>query len=190
MKTYSEQVVKQAIDARFGPEAAPRRDILESFLDRGLSRTQGETELVVSLSVVALTPYKLLEASQHPSLQCCGLRQNFDCHPATLLSIITNLRVYSSLQKAINYALAHSGISTPIQDVEAHELSSLQVCTQEGLHIQPPLAQPRERVTPPEGDYIQGRWILGGRCIGFNPWGTQRDATYGDDPDIFRENVG
>ncbi|KAI4174653.1 MAG: hypothetical protein LQ346_008214 [Caloplaca aetnensis] len=165
-KTIGEQVVKQAIDARFGPAAAPWRDILESFLDRGLSRTQVETELVVSLVAGSDTTSTAIQA--------------------TLLSIITNPRVYSSLQKEIDYALAHSGISTPIQDAEARELPYLQACIQEGLRIHPPLAQLRERVAPPEGDYIQGRRVPGGTCIGFNSWGTQRDAIYGDDPDIFR----
>ncbi|KAL8808021.1 MAG: hypothetical protein Q9182_000299 [Xanthomendoza sp. 2 TL-2023] len=62
----------------------------------------------------------------------------------------------------------------------------LQACILEGLRIHPPLAQLRDRVTPPEGDYIHGYRIPPGTSIGFNSWGTQRDAVYGDDPNVFR----
>lgn len=105
---------------------------------------------------------------------------------ATLLSIITNPQVYHRLQEEIDYAVGHYKISVPIQDGEARQLPYLQACIQEGLRIHPPLAQLRDRVTPPEGDYIHGYRIPGGTSIGFNSWGTQRDAIYGDDPGIFR----
>jgi cytochrome P450 len=44
----------------------------------------------------------------------------------------------------------------------------------------------RERVTPPEGDYIQGYRVPGGTYIGLNTWGVQRNEIFGDDPDAFR----
>ncbi|KAL9003904.1 MAG: hypothetical protein Q9188_003242 [Gyalolechia gomerana] len=105
---------------------------------------------------------------------------------ATLLSIVTNPQVYNTLQAEIDYAVAISEISFPIQDAEARRLPYLQACILEGLRIHPPLAQLRKRVAPPEGDYMHGCRIPGGTCVGFNSWGTQRDAIYGDNPDIFR----
>ncbi|KAL8878166.1 MAG: hypothetical protein Q9198_003971, partial [Flavoplaca austrocitrina] len=105
---------------------------------------------------------------------------------ATLLLIITNPRVYLKLQNEIDCAVNHCQISAPIQEAEARLLPYLQACIQEGLRIHPPLAQLRDRVAPPEGDYIHGFKIPGGTFVGFNSWGTQRDPIYGDDPAIFR----
>ncbi|KAL8983128.1 MAG: hypothetical protein Q9205_002552 [Flavoplaca limonia] len=105
---------------------------------------------------------------------------------ATLLTIITNPRVYHKLQKEIDSAVNHRPISVPIQEAEARQLPYLQACIQEGLRIHPPLAQLRDRVAPPEGDYIHGYRIPGGTSVGFNSWGTQRDPIYGDDAAIFR----
>ncbi|KAL8674088.1 MAG: hypothetical protein Q9168_001483 [Polycauliona sp. 1 TL-2023] len=159
------QVVKNAISDRIGASTTPR-DMLESFLSRGLSRDQAETELIVSLVAGSDTTSTAIQA--------------------TLLSIITNPRVYHQLQSEIDDAIRQGKTSVPIQEVEARQLPYLQACIQEGLRIHPPLAQLRDRVAPPEGDYIHGYRIPGGTWIGFNSWGTQRDAIYGDDPDIFR----
>lgn len=105
---------------------------------------------------------------------------------ATLLSIVTNPQVYRELQSEIDSAVTNCTISAPIQEGEARQLPYLQACIQEGLRIHPPLAQLRDRVAPPEGDYIHGYRIPGGTSIGFNSWATQRDPIYGDDPAIFR----
>ena len=49
--TDRSQVIRNAINKRDRPEEVPQ-DMLESFLSRGLSREQAETELVVSLWVM------------------------------------------------------------------------------------------------------------------------------------------
>ncbi|KAL8664969.1 MAG: hypothetical protein Q9202_002679 [Teloschistes flavicans] len=159
-------VIKQTIDRRIAAESPSQNDMLASFLDRGLSSTQARTELVMALVAGSGTASTSIQA--------------------TLLSIITNPGVYSRLRNEIDYAIAHGNISVPIRDTEAHQLPYLQACVLEGLRTHPPLAQLRDRVAPPEGDYILGHRVPGGTWVGLNSWGTQRDAVYGDDPDIFR----
>ncbi len=105
---------------------------------------------------------------------------------ATLLSIITNPRVYQKLQDEVDDAITHGNITVPVQEGEARKLPYLQACILEGLRIHPPLAQLRDRVAPSEGDYIHGYKIPGGTLVGFNSWGTQRDPIYGNDPNMFR----
>ncbi|KAL8848774.1 MAG: hypothetical protein Q9221_006245 [Calogaya cf. arnoldii] len=158
-------VIKKVINKRDRSEKTPR-DMLGSFLGRGLSREQAETELVVSLVAGSDTTSTAVQA--------------------TLLSIITNPQVYQKLHKEIDHAITHCRASIPIQEAEARQLPYLQACIQEGLRVHPPLAQLRDRVTPSEGDYIHGYRIPPGTSIGFNSWGTQRDPIYGDDPAIFR----
>ncbi|MCJ1251287.1 hypothetical protein MMC30_008519 [Trapelia coarctata] len=56
----------------------------------------------------------------------------------------------------------------------------------EGLRKHPPAAQLRERMVPPEGDYINGYRVPGGTYIGFNTWGTQLNEIFGEDYEVFR----
>jgi len=105
---------------------------------------------------------------------------------STLLAIISNPPVYGKLWAEIDTAVAHSLVSLPIQNNEAARLRYLSACVLEGLRKHPPVAQLRERMAPPEGDYIHGFRIPGGTCIGFNTWGLQMNKIFGEDPAIFR----
>lgn len=105
---------------------------------------------------------------------------------ATLLSIISNPRVYARLQKEIDDAINNGHISSPIQDSEARAMPYLQACIAEGLRRFPPITQLREREVPPEGDIIHGHHIPGGTFIGLNAWGLQLNPVYGDDVEVFR----
>ena len=50
----------------------------------------------------------------------------------------------------------------------------------------PPTAELSERMTPPEGDTIQGYNVPGGVFIGLNVRGIQRNQVYGEDSDVYR----
>ena len=105
---------------------------------------------------------------------------------AILLSIISNLSVYSKLQCEIDDAASRGEISSPIKDTEARQLPYLQACILEGLRKFPPITLLRERVVPPEGDVILGHAVPGGTNIGLNAWGLQLNPVFGEDADIFR----
>ncbi|KAB8342828.1 hypothetical protein FH972_022426 [Carpinus fangiana] len=159
-------ISRNVIDERYAPGAKPKRDMLGSFMKHGLSANEAETE--VSISLVA------------------GSDTTATAIRATLLSIISNPRVYARLQNEIDTAVAAGHLSSPIRDDEARRLPYLQACIKEGLRRFPPITQLRERVVPPEGDVYNGIHIPGGTFIGLNAWGLQLDAVYGDDPDVFR----
>lgn len=58
---------------------------------------------------------------------------------------------------------------------------------QESLRIHGNLGLVNERVTPPEGAFIDGYHIPGGTIVGINPWVIHRNAKiFGDDVDDFR----
>lgn len=106
---------------------------------------------------------------------------------STLLCIVTNPQVYSSLRAEINAAVARGSVSNPVQDFEAKQLVYLQACVLEGLRKFPPLSQLRERVVPPGGDTLAGYHLPAGTFVGLNAWGTQLNKdVYGDDADLFR----
>lgn len=59
------------------------------------------------------------------------------------------------------------------------------VCIDEGLRVSPPITQLRERVTPPQGDVIDGHFVPGGVFIGFNVPGTQLHECFGPNLECF-----
>ena len=66
------------------------------------------------------------------------------------------------------------------------KLSYLQACIKEGLRRFPPITSLRERLTPPEGDILDGKFIPGGVHIGFNMRGLLSNPVFGEDTDVFR----
>lgn len=102
-----------------------------------------------------------------------------------LLNITTNPQILTKLRHELDIAIATNQISNPIQNSEAKQLLYLQACISEGLRKSPPITQLRERVTPPEGDTINGHFVPGGVFVGFNAQGTQLHECFGPDPDVF-----
>ncbi|MCJ1258853.1 hypothetical protein MMC24_006687 [Lignoscripta atroalba] len=159
-------VIRNTVEHRFGPDKPLRKDMLGSFLERGLSLDNIETELIISLVAGSDTTSTSVQA--------------------TLFAIISDPRVYKKLQLEIDAAVSQGKVSSPIRDNEARQHPYLQACILEGLRKHPPVSQLRERMVPPEGDEIDGYRIPGGTYIGLNTWGTQLNEVFGDDPVNFR----
>jgi len=105
-----------------------------------------------------------------------------------MLYIMTNHRVYAKLQAEIDEGTRNNRISSPvIKDSEARKLPYLQAVIREGLRIWPAATGLMSKVTPPEGDTINGVFVPGGVNIGSNLWSILRSTeTFGQDSDYFR----
>ncbi|KAK8108381.1 hypothetical protein PG984_014182 [Apiospora sp. TS-2023a] len=159
-------IVRQAVEKRDKEESSYPNDIVSSLLSRGMPQEQIDTEVVIAL--VAGTD------TTSTSVQ------------ATLISIITNPRVYKALDAEIRAAVARGDISTPIRDAEAKQLVYLQACVHEGLRKFPPISQLRERVVPAGGDSLGAYNLPAGTFVGLNAWGLQlQKDVYGDNVDLF-----
>lgn len=159
-------ISKKVVEKRVRPGADEKKDMLGSFIKHGL--TASEVEAEISISLVA------------------GSDTTATSMRATLLAIITNPVTYGKLTAEMFRAIEDGGISSPITNVESKKLPYLQACILEGLRRFPPITQLREREVPPEGDVIHGYKIPGGTWIGLNAWGLQLNPVFGDDPDVFR----
>ncbi|KAI9659587.1 MAG: hypothetical protein M1831_003668 [Alyxoria varia] len=160
-------VIRRRLDEIEDPKKNSSNTMLESFLDKGVSKEQVVGEMVIALVGGADTTPTSIQV--------------------TLLAIILNPRVYGKLKREISDAVRRGIVSTPIiKSSEAKRLPYLQACILEGLRTFPPLAQLREREVPPEGDIINGYHVPGGTFIGLNMWGTQLDPVFGEDPEVFR----
>jgi cytochrome P450 len=106
---------------------------------------------------------------------------------STLLHIITNPKVYATLQSEIDEAVRTNRISNPISDSEARELPYLTACIREGLRIWPPVPSTFSKTVPPDGDTLAGTFVPGGTNIGISMLGVQRNkSVFGKDVDMFR----
>ncbi|KAI9796326.1 MAG: hypothetical protein M1835_004317 [Candelina submexicana] len=160
-------ISKNVVDRRVKEGIATKNDMLGSFLQHGVDKDQVESEITVSLFAGSDTTATAIRA--------------------TLLHIITNPSVHSRLQSEIDLAWRRGRISDIVQTKEAvHELLYLQACIKEGLRIFPPITALRERVTPPQGDIINGHHIPGGVNVGLNMRGVLLNEVFGSDPEVFR----
>jgi cytochrome P450 len=103
--------------------------------------------------------------------------------------IVTNPRVYASLQRELDEAFANGALHRPIlRDAEARKLPYLQACITEGLRIWPPVAALAYKKVPPEGETLEdGRFIPAGTNVGISTWALHRSKTmYGPDADLYR----
>lgn len=103
-----------------------------------------------------------------------------------LLHVATNHRIHANLLDELDTAVSQGLMSSPVRNSEAMNLSYFQACVDEALRLFPPITQLRERISPPEGDTIDGKYIPGGTNIGLNAWGLQRHQCFGSDPEVFR----
>jgi len=147
--------------------------MLSSFIAHGLTESDIVAESVMSILAGGETPATALRVA--------------------LLFIITNPRVYTTLQAEIDNALAIDGmISRPVvKDKEWRQLAYLQAVVKEGLRLCPPVTGLLSKVSPPEGDefVVNGKRIVipGGTNIGWACWGMYRDkAVFGEDADLYR----
>jgi cytochrome P450 len=70
---------------------------------------------------------------------------------------------------------------------EAQRLPYLQAVIKEALRIHPATGFPMQRLVPPEGTTIAGRFIPGGSSVGINAWVAHRNQdVYGLDADEWR----
>ena len=104
-----------------------------------------------------------------------------------LLYIISNPLVYHRLTAEINNAQSAGALSAVATNEEARQLPYLQACIKEGIRVFPPITALRGRVTPSEGDTLNGITVPGGVEIGVNMRGILCDrAAFGVDSKLFR----
>jgi len=107
---------------------------------------------------------------------------------ATVLFIISSPIVYTKLQHELRAAKATFNLTQPIvRDLEAKNLPYLLACIRESLRLWPPSFGLMQKVVPPEGDTIHGRFVPGGTRIGHCTWGVLRNQeTFGADAHFYR----
>jgi len=161
-------IAQRAVAERYGPDAKFKRDMLGSFVSRGLTQQEAESE----------SHLQIMAGSDSTST---ALR-------VTFMYIVSNPVAYSKLLAEINTAIDQGAISHPvIKYREALQLPYLQACIWEGLRICPPLFGLQSKLAPPQGETVNDSFFPGGTEIGTCPsMVTRRKDIFGNDADIFR----
>ncbi|KAJ9635435.1 hypothetical protein H2199_008438 [Coniosporium tulheliwenetii] len=165
-------ISQQLIGKRFGPKAASRQDMIESFIRHGVK----EDELVSE---------SLLQVLAGSDTSATVIR-------ATMLYLMSHPSTYRKVQEEIDAAVRSGRASSPvIRASEVQELPYLHAVIKEGMRIHPSVIGSIPKVVPPEGDTVEidGKRVFlpGGTNVGYNAWGVHhRKDVFGEDADAFR----
>ena len=160
------RVSRVATAKRFGSGAKVIDDMLGSWIKRGLSQYEAETEVSIALVTGAFPTASTINV--------------------TILYASTNPRIWETLRKELGTAISEGLISSPVRNSEIEHLPYLQACIDESLRLHPPIVQLRERVVPAGGDRIGDTYIPGGTNIGVNIGGLCRNPCFGEAPETYR----
>ena len=86
-------------------------------------------------------------------------------HPSTLRKLREELKASQEAGK----------LSNPVNWQECQSLRYLDACIKEAERVHPAVGLPLERVVPPEGSNICGRYLKGGTIVGINAWVVNQD---------------
>lgn len=90
-----------------------------------------------------------------------------------------------SMQRLLE--LDEANLPSPVPWDLVHKLPFLDACVKEALRMTPALGIPLERVVPPQGAEVCGKYFKGGTILGVNAWVVRRNQNvYGDDAGIWR----
>lgn len=165
----AERVVAGRFDDKNGEDGVVhRQDMLGSFIRRGVSQTQCETEVLLQIvagSDTVATPIR-----------------------GTLLYLLTTRHVYDKLQAEIDDFFANRSENGIIKNSEAQQLPYLQAVIWEGLRMNPPFSGQMGKRTAPGGVTLpDGVFIPGGVDIAHSTLSMQRlPEVFGEDVDVFR----
>lgn len=105
-----------------------------------------------------------------------------DSTAITLTSVIYHLLKNPYSLKPLLAELDNANIPSPVPWDIAHKLPYLDSCIKEALRMTPAIGIPLERVAPPEGVELCGKYFQGGTVLGVNAWVAHRDqGVFGQD---------
>lgn len=163
---------KDRVDERFGAKRIIRHDMLGSFIKRGLTQTQLESETLTQITAGSDSTASALRITLH--------------------FISTSPPILARLLAEFEDAVASGKVTRPvIKDSEARQLPYLQACIKEGLRVYPPVTGLLAKEVPADGAWIDvdgtKKFAPPGTQIGWNTWGLTHDRSiFGADADIFR----
>lgn len=162
----------ERVRERFGHKPVARQDMLASFIGRGLTQAELESETLTQITAGSDSTASALRMTLH--------------------YISTSPPILDRLLAEARAAIAAGQISRPIiKDAEARQLPYLQACIKEGLRIYPPVTGLMAKRVPDGGAMINvdgtEKFAPGGTQVGWNSWGMMHNPdVFGVDAEMYR----
>ncbi|KAK4446192.1 cytochrome P450 family protein [Podospora aff. communis PSN243] len=154
-------IVRAHVDKRYGEKKENKSDVLQSFVDSGLSQKEVEAEALVHLLGGSDTTATALRIA--------------------VFHISANPRAYRRLQAEIDAAV--SSVTRPIiSDAVAKKLPYLQATIKEALRMWPPISGLMPKVSARD-DVICGKEVPAGTLVGWCAFGAMKNK------EVFGENA-
>ncbi|KAL1839543.1 hypothetical protein VTJ49DRAFT_1406 [Mycothermus thermophilus] len=159
-------LAKETAAERFGPDRKVQKDMLGSFIARGLTQPEAETQIV--LQVVA------------------GSDTSATTIRSAMLNIATNPLILRKVQAEID-SVAPFPKDKVVDDATTRNLPYIAALIRESLRWLQPAMDMSPKKAPPEGDEWNGYRLPGGTEVGWNAICVMRDPElWGDDAEQFR----
>ncbi|CAK3936056.1 Pisatin demethylase [Lecanosticta acicola] len=160
---------RKAVSERYGPDAKAKKDMLGSFVEKGLDQTQCEVEAFLQIMA--------------------GSDSTTDVLRSTVFLLAGNPPAYIKLRDEIDTAVK-AGVVAPglvIKYTEARKLPYLRACILESLRLFSPLFGLKSKSAPEGGENVNGVFFPEGSevCICDNAFMRRKDI-FGDDAEIYR----
>ncbi|KAF6810739.1 cytochrome p450 [Colletotrichum plurivorum] len=158
---------KTFVDGRLAPDTKPGRDMIQSFINNGLTREE-------------LTQEVYVETIAGSDTTATAIRM-------ILLSLLSNPPAFVALRAEIDAGISKGRISSPIKDAEAKAMPYLQAAIREGLRLYPPSTGIASKAVPKGGDTVHGYYLPAGTQLGENVCSIGRTKeVFGPDAHLFR----
>lgn len=157
---------RKAVAERYGPDAKQRKDMLGSFVAKGLSQVQCEVEAF--LQIMAGTD------STTTILRCI------------MFLLTSNPMAYAKLRAEVD-GLTSNIAPGPARYTELLKLGYLKAAIWETIRLFPPLFGLKEKCAPPGGEEVNGIFYPGGVGVAIcDDAVCRKKEIFGEDSDIFR----
>ncbi|KAF5007492.1 hypothetical protein FDECE_6180 [Fusarium decemcellulare] len=154
------------VDSRLEAGSNPGKDMMQSFVNQGLSRGELMQEVFVETVAGADTTAAAIRA--------------------TFLGLLGNPSALAKLHREIEHGVVSGDISSPITDSEAQRMPYLQAVIRESLRMWPPAAGTNPRLVPPGGDNLLGYDLPAGTYVSQDIVGVMhRVDIFGPDAGVF-----
>ncbi|KAM4063978.1 cytochrome p450 [Hirsutella rhossiliensis] len=161
------QFAASFVDSRLTPGSKPGSDMIQAFIDSGLTRDELMQEVFVETVAGSDTTATAVRS--------------------TMLCLLGNPVALARLRKEIDEGIATGTISSPIKDNEARQMPYLQAVIREGIRMFPPATGVLSKEVPAGGDNILGYDMPAGVQVGHNICGLLRmPELFGADAEVFR----
>ena len=174
------------VDDRLRDGAKPKRDILQSFISRGLDREELKQEMSLVL-FASPSPYFLPPTNRRPT-SLAGSDTTANALRSTFLCLLSSASALSALRGEVDAHATAAG--SPPCDAVTQTLPYLGAVIREALRVYPSVNSSLfQKEVPPQGDTLVGTFVPGGTSVGTGgaifPVCRSR-AIWGKDADVFR----